>query len=354
MSHDGVDEKRLAVEHALANAFADVDNDLIGWTPLKNLATTIFPDHAQLRYWFNQFADYQNNGGSSSLPHEAPWFEKLRDELRIALNQRVNISDDLTRISAMNWKKNLWKNYDDYNRAIFIRPMLKQDGVMYHIWGIPGYGKTDFALLQIEEILKHDFTVITNIYSPVANLLRFGNIIPSKVETMPNFYRTVRMSDLIYKMILEIELGHHTLVALDEISAWMHKQDSGTKENIDFSRLIRLIRKFNGNVFFLEQIDEGLSAVINEMLRAKFYKEGQKKVHFMTRFEEKNYNLYLENVPRTKIPFKTGDFAGFIPDVNFKHMFNKIAIDDEGNKIPEIKRYLEDIFIKSKKLSRKK
>lgn len=349
-----MDERRLAVEHALANAFADVDNDFISWTPLKNLMTTVFPDHVTLRWWFDKFIEFQNNGGLTRQPNEAPWFEKLRDELRIALNQRVNISDDLTRISALNWKKNLWKNYSDYNPEIFIRPMLRQDGVMYHIWGIPGFGKTDFCLLQVEEILKHNFTVVTNIYSPVATLIRYGNQIPSKDEVLPNFFRTVRMSDLLYKMVTEIELGHHTAVALDEMSAWMHKQDSGSKENVDFSRLIRLIRKFNGNIFFLEQIDEGLSSVTNEMLRAKFFKEEQKKVHFMTRYEESNYNLYLNKVPPTKIPFKSGDFAGFIPDVDFKHMFKKIAIDDQGDKIPEIKKYLEDIFMKSKRLKKTK
>ena len=353
-SIDGVDDRHLAIENALSSAFADVDNDFIGWSTLKNLITTTFTDHIQVRFWFGKFKEFKNNGGDVLLPHEAPWFEDLRDEIRILLNQRVNMSDDLTRIAAMNYKKQLWQKYCDFNPELFIRPMLEQNGKMYHIWGIPGSGKTDFCMKNIEIFLDYDFTVITNIYSTDAQLIRFGKAIPSKDETIPNFFRTVRMSDLLYKMVLEIEEGRSTIVAIDEMSAHMHKQDSGTKSNIDFSRFIRFIRKFNGNILFMEQIDEGLASVTSEMLVAKFHKESRKKVHYMTRNQESNYNLHLENVPKTSLHFKTGDFAGFIHDVNFKDMFAKINIDDQGDKTKEIKKYLEKHIDKSSKPPSKK
>lgn len=352
---DGINEHRLAVENALASAFADVDNDFIGWSSLKNLMSTVFPDHAELRWWFKTFRDFQGNGNQNSLPFHAPWFEKLRDELRIMLNHRVNMSDDLTRISAMNWKKRLWQQYGDFNTKVFMKPMLRHNGIMYHIWGVPGSGKTDFALLQVEIALEMGFTVITNIDSLDARLIRFGREVPSKREPKKNFYKTVRMSDLLYKLVLETKLKHDVVIAWDEISAWMHKQDAASKSNIDFSRLIRLIRKFNANIFFLEQIDEGLSSVTNEMLAAKFHKESQKKVHYITRFEERNYNLYLESVPKTKLHFKTGDFAGFVNDIDFKHMFHKIAFQDQGDKLTEIQKYLEAVIAKSSaKKSKKK
>lgn len=337
---DGMDERRLAVENALSSAFADIDNDFINWSTLKNLMTTTFPDHVRVRHWFGRFKEHRNNGGGEALPCDAPWFEDLRDEIRINLNQRVNMSDDLTRIAAMNYKKHLWQKYNDFNPELFIRPMLEQNGKMYHIWGIPGSGKTDFCMRTVEIFLEYDFTVITNIYSRDAQLIRFGEEVPSEEETIPNFYRTVRMSDLLLKMVLEISKGRSTVVAMDEMSAHMHKQDSGTKTNIDFSRFLRFIRKFNGNILFMEQIDEGLASVTSEMLVAKFHKESRKKVHFMTRNQESNYNLFLESVPKTQLHFKTGDFAGFIHDINFKDMFAKINIDDQGDKGPEIERYL--------------
>ena len=352
-SIDGMDERRLAIENALSSAFADIDNDFIGWSALKNLMTTTFTDHVQVRFWFGKFKNFMNNGGENTLPSEAPWFEDLRDEIRILLNHRVNMSDDLTRIAAINYKKHLWQKYNDYNPELFIRPMLKQNGKMYHIWGIPGSGKTDFTMNLIEIFLEFDFTVITNIFSLNAQLIRFGKPVPSETETIPNFYRTVRMSDLLYKMVLEIKQGRSIVIGMDEMSAHMHKQDSGTRSNIDFSRFIRFIRKFNGNILFMEQIDEGLASVTSEMLVAKFHKEGLKKVHFMTRNQENSYNLYLESVPKTKLHFVTGDFAGFSHDINFKHMFDKINIDDQGNKIPEIEKYLQAHIAKSSKTPKK-
>lgn len=353
-SIDGMDERRLAIENALSSAFADVDNDFIGWSALKNLMTTTFTDHVQVRFWFGRFKEFKNNGGDNTLPAEAPWFDDLRDEIRILLNQRVNMSDDLTRIAAINYKKHLWLKYNDFNPELFIRPMLEQNGKMYHIWGIPGSGKTDFCMKNIEIFLDYDFTVITNIYSLDAQLIRFGKAVPSDKETILNFYRTVRMSDLLLKMVEEIERGRSTVVAIDEMSAHMHKQDSSSKSNIDFSRFIRFIRKFNGNILFMEQIDEGLANVTSEMLVAKFHKESRKKVHFMTRNQESNYNLYLESVPKTRLHFKTGDFAGFIHDVNFKEMFDKINIDDQGDKTSEIKDYLKAHIATSSKRPIKK
>ena len=357
-SIDGMDERRLAIENALSSAFADIDNDFIGWSALKNLMTTTFTDHVQVRFWFGKFRAFKNNGGDNTLPSEAPWFEDLRDEIRILLNQRVNMSDDLTRIAAINYKKHLWLKYNDFNPELFIRPMLEQNGKMYHIWGIPGSGKTDFCMKNVEIFLAYDFTVITNIYSLDAQLILFGKSVPSEQETIPNFFRTVRMSDLLFKMVSEMKLGRSIVIAIDEMSAHMHKQDSGTKSNIDFSRFIRFIRKFNGNILFMEQIDEGLASVTSEMLVAKFHKESRKKVHYMTRNQESNYNLYLESVPKTRLHFKTGDFAGFIHDINFKDMFEKINIDDQGDKTPEIEKYLGGIVMREKtsqsKMARKK
>ena len=340
-SIDGMDERRLAIENALSSAFADVDNDFIGWSALKNLMTTTFTDHVQVRFWFGKFKKFKNNGGENTLPSEAPWFEDLRDEIRILLNQRVNMSDDLTRIAAINYKKHLWQKYNDFNPELFIRPMLEQNGKMYHIWGIPGSGKTDFNLKLVEIFLDHDFTVITNIETTDAQLFRYGKLQPSEQDTIPNFYRTARMSDLLLIMIKEVVRGRSIVVAMDEMSAHMHKQDSGTKSNIDFSRFIRFIRKFNGNILFMEQIDEGLASVTNEMLVAKFHKESRKKVHFMTRNQESNYNLYLESVPKTRLHFKTGHITGFIHDVNFKRMFNYINIDEQGDQTEKMIAYLE-------------
>jgi DNA-binding phage protein len=350
---DGDSERRLAVENATASAFASIDNDFISWHNLKNLMTTVFPDQSHLRVWLSHFKIWKNvRGNESRLPMEYPKFEDIRDELRMALNDRINKSDDLTRISAMNYANRLWHQFDDFNPKIFIKPMAQQNGIMYHIWGVPGSGKTAFGFTIIDIALKENYYVICNMFSLQATLIRFGEEIKTdRKRIIPNFFRTVRMSDLIYKCILIIESGNRNIVVgWDEVSTFMHRQDAPTKSNIDISRFLRLIRKFNINIIFLEQIDEGLAATANEMLGAKIHKISRKKIHYMTRFLERNYNEFLESVPDSPISFKTGDFAGFINDVDFKDMFEKIAIEDEGDKLQEIKKYIVNIINKNKEV----
>jgi hypothetical protein len=349
----------LAAQTATANTFKDIENDLIGWDDLKDRMVTVFTDYAKLRVWMDKFSTFRNDNPDVQ-PNEYPQFDRLRDELRLFWNHRLNESDNLTRIAASNYKASLWDDFDDYNPRIFLKPILAHNGRMYHIWGIPGSGKTDFALKLIEFVLaenlegKKKFSVITNIYSPQATLVRFAKEVPSTHAKLDNFYRTVRMTDLIWKTIQEIRKGRNIIVAWDEVSSWAHKQDAATKGNKDLGRLCRLIRKFNGNIFFLEQIDEGLMGQVSEMLVAKFQKKSEKKLHFTTRYGDKNYNLFLKSVPRTNIKFESADFAGFIPDLDLKRMFDFIAIDDEGDKLDEIEKYIQSLFMEMIKPSVKR
>jgi len=345
---EGIDERRLAVENALASAFSDIENDFIAPSQLKNLMTTIFHDHAHLRVWMKKLNGYLANGGSNSLLSAWPDFERLRDELRIGLNARVNMSDDLTRIAAMNWKQKLYHQFDDFNPAIFIKPFMKHNGIMYHVWGLPGSGKTDAALSIVEILLKRDYVVITNIKSADASLVRFGNVV--KKGPMEGLYRTVRLTDMLLFCISMRREGRSVVMVWDEISTFFHRQDATTRASVDLTRLLKLVRKFNANVIFIEQIDEGLVTVAEKMLAAKIWKLSQKRLRYSTRWEDRNYNEYLESVPRTKIQFESGDFAGFRVDVELKDMFDAIALEDEGDKLTEIENYLQNVQIKTLKL----
>jgi len=349
----------LAAQSATATTFADVHNDLISWDDLKDRMVTVFTDDAMLRVQFDRIKKFRK---LSSLlqPNQYPQFSDLRDEIRLFWNKRLNQSDNLTRIAASNYKASLWDDFDDYNPRIFLKPILEHNGRMYHIWGIPGTGKTDFALKLVEFLLaenidgKKKYSIITNIYSDQAQLIRFGKNVETSSEKLQHFYRTVRMTDLVLKSINEIRKGRNVVVVWDEVSSWAHKQDAGTKGNKDLGRLCRLIRKFNGNILFLEQIDEGLMGQVAEMLVAKFEKKGVKKLHFTTRYGDKNYNKFLESVPRTKIHFESADFAGFIPDLDLKAMFDNIAIDDQGDKLNEIENFIFKIFAEYMKPKNKK
>ena len=349
----------LAVQSATATTFADVHNDLISWDDLKDRMVTVFTDDSMLRVQFKAISDFRENN-LKLQPNQYPNFNQLRDEIRLFWNKRLNQSDHLTRIAASNYKASLWDDFDDYNPRIFLKPILEHNGRMYHIWGIPGTGKTDFALKLVEFVLaenldgKKKYSVITNIFSTQAQLIRFAKEVPSKTPVIENFYRTHRMTDLVLKAIDELRKGRNIVIVWDEVSSWAHKQDAATKGNKDLGRLCRLIRKFNGNIFFLEQIDEGLMGQVAEMLVAKFEKKGIKRLHFTTRYGDKNYNKFLESVPRTSLNFKTADFAGFKPDLDLKAMFDQIAIDDKGDKLDEIEAFIHRIFLDYIKPSNKK
>jgi len=85
------------------------------------------------------------------------------------------------------------------------------------------------------------------------------------------------------------------------------------------------------------------------MLAAEIEKLSKKRAHFNTRYLDRNYNEWIESVPRTTLKFLTKDIAGFVQDVNFTDLFNKVAVEEESEaKLHEIKQYLETIVIKNK------
>lgn len=342
---DDQDKRRLAVQKGVASSFNDAFNEFITWDGLKRRIVVTLPDHSKTREWLKKFTKFRKLNPNST-PKEFDEYNILIDEILVGINERVNRSDDLTRIAAMNFDENLYEHYEDVNPRIFLKPLLLHNGRLVHIWGNPGSGKTDYCLKLIENAIKEDFTILTNILIKRARIIKYGEII--EVENpIDNLYRSIRLSDLLYQMIIFREQRKNLIVAWDEVSLFYHKQEAPTKKNIDLGKLLRLIRKFNANVFFLEQIDEGLTSVVNEMMCAKFEKEGRKRLHYTTRVLDRNYNLFLESIPPTTIKFDTYDFAGFDMDVNLSEMFSKINIEGE-NKTEEIKKYLWNIIKKNK------
>ncbi len=342
--------RRLAVEDSIAAAFRHIHNDFISWHHLENLIVTTLPDHAKVRVWLTDITDWREDGNSEKLPLDFPKYKTLKNEIMIGLNERVNLCDPLTKIAAINYESKLWRQFGDLNPQIFLKMIIEYNGRLIQISGNPGSGKTDFALLLAEYALKENFVVITNILSSEALLIRFGEEVEGKEGQVfrDDFYRTVRMSDLLYQCIRHIRDNRNVIIVWDEVSTFYNRSEAMKRENIDIGKLLRLIRKFNANIFFLEQITDNLATVAREMLVAKFVKETRKRVHFMTLPGEGHYNEYLQSVPKAKIKFKTGDFAGFMNDVDFGDMFNKIAIE-EVEKLDKIEEYILKIINKNRK-----
>ena len=341
--------RRLAVEDSIAAAFRHIHNDLISWHHLENLIVTTLPDHAKVRVWLTDITKWRDDGNSEKLPFEFPKYKLLKNEIMIGLNERVNLCDPLTKIAAINYESKLWRQFGDLNPQIFLKKIIEYNGRLIQISGNPGSGKTDFALLLTEFALKENFVVITNILSSEALLIRFGEEVEKEGNVYrDNFYRTVRMSDLLYQCIRHIRDDRNVIIVWDEVSTFYNRSEAMKRENVDIGKLLRLIRKFNANILFLEQITDNLATIAREMLVAKFVKETRKRVHFMTLPGEGHYNEYLTSVPKARIHFKTGDFAGFMNDVDFGDMFNKIAIE-EVEKLDVIEEYILKIINKNSK-----
>jgi hypothetical protein len=338
--------KRLAVEDSIASAFRDIHNEFISWENLENLLVTVLPDHIKVRFWLGEFSKWKFNGNKTKLPREFPQFNELRCEILTGLNERVNNCDPLTKIACINYADRLWRSFDDVNPKIFLKQFIEHNGRMAQISGNPGTGKTDLGMLLTGFALQEGFVVITNIKSSQATLIRMGELLVPK-NSIPNFYRTVRMSDFLYQCIQHRKAGRNVITVWDEVSTFYNRQEAIYKKNIDMGKFIRLIRKFNCNVFFIEQVDQQLSSLVNEMLVCKFQKETRKRLHFMTIAGDKQYNEYLDWVPKATMEFDTGDFAGFVNDIDFSDLFNKIAVE-ETEKLDEIEQYLMKIIDNNK------
>lgn len=339
---------RLAVQRAMVSAFSDVNNKFLDWATLKMRMTTIIPDPAVLESWFLEIREWKKDLESDSdLPiFKFPKYEFLKDDLLINLNAKLADCDSLTKIACMNWEDSAMHQWDDFNPDVFIKPLLQGNGRLISINGVMDSGKTDLSLTLAYYLLNKNFAVITNIDCERAILYKYGmEATDSKI--INNFYHCIFMSDLLWLAIKLMEDGKNIVMIFDESGIFYPKKGAMTKSNQEVEKFIRLIRKFNLNIIFIEQRENGLPPTAEEMLASEFQKLSQKRVHYTTRYLERNYNEWIESVPscRPMIEFKTKDVAGFRVDVNFTELFDRVVIEDNAvDKIKEIKEFLSVII----------
>ena len=336
--NDNSELRRLAVESALAATFKAVNNPFISWSELKQLLVVTMPDHVRPEWWFDEIRKYRS-GGENLSPITFPDMEILRDEILVGVCERVNLTDPLTIIAAMNYGSQIFFDFADYNSKVFIKPFLKHNGILVQCSGLMGSGKTDFALRISEMLLGNGFVVITNIRCPGAARIVKGEYTPGIID---NLYMVTRMTDLLLQLIEMRRDGKNVVIVFDETSIFYNRQSANTRENIAIGVFLRLIRKFAGSCIFIEQLEHGLASIANNLTVSRFHKISQKKLQYSTSTLESNYNLFLKNTPKTNIEFDTLDLAGFSLDINFKKMLERIDIDAES-KMDDIKRYIENL-----------
>lgn len=300
----------LAIMSGVANTYKMLRNPFLEVDGAIELMSALSWDPELTREWIPRLRRLDGE-----LFEHPDVMQTWKDEMYVAMTARLNTLDDLSRAACLNYASESWMAWADVNPEVFLRPFMKGSGVLGHISGVMDSGKTDIGCTLVDEALLRGVTIVTNI--------SFQGDLP------PNLIKCLTLSSLLLEMIDARLDGRVVIVVFDEVSQFFSRREAGRSDNIQIEKLLRLIRKFNTSIIFIEQIKGGLSSVALELLSVRLHKVGKKRVMFSTRNMEKNYNLLLDSVPRTKLPFKTLSMGGFRVDIDLGELFREVLIEDE-------------------------
>lgn len=303
--------KGFQIISAVANTYRLLRNPFLRTEDAIELMSALHWDPEAVGAWLNEVID--NLDGELYENERAHW--AWRKEMYKAINARINTLDDTSRAASLNYAASTWLAWNDMNPSLFLRPFKMSSGTLVHVSGTMGSGKTDLACTLGDYALQEGYTVITNI--------AFTGDLPD------GLVRCTKLSDLMLQMI-DARLEERDVVVLfDEVSQFFSRREAGRGQNIQLEKMLRLTRKFRSSIVFIEQIKGGLPSVAMELLSARFHKTAKKKVQYATRNMEKNYNLLLDGVPRTKLKFKTLHLGGFRADIDLGELFRETLIEEE-------------------------
>lgn len=185
---------------------------------------------------------------------------------------------------------------------------VEKGGKFILISGNMGSGKTHLASLLAYDIVENkQLKILSNI-----NFLDNDKII--KVYTT---------SELLMEG-LKCSIGGIKWVAvLDESGVWQHTQDHGTKKNIEWDKLYRLVRKFDGSMIFIDQRSLGFTRTIKEFASVHLQKYSKNTVKIDLMDIKLKGQYYLRSVPDTPFKFDTNDIAYFRHDINMDQVLSK-------------------------------
>ena len=242
------------------------------------------------------------------------------NDMSVDFNMRVNSIGDIGRMAVYNDDELLYQPFYDFNPQSLIYPFVHQkEGILASISGVMGSGKTDFGLFLAEILLrcpKVRFFILTNI----------------PIQETDRINVRHKMSDLLERMIeMSYNRSMHTVVIMDETSQFFSRREPGKKRNIMLEKFLRLIRKFNASIIFIDQLKDGLPTAALQMRTAKYHKTGLTKVHFSSSMGKRNYNNYLSKIPPTKLKFDTYHKGGFVYDIPLDTLFDEVLLEtDQG------------------------
>jgi hypothetical protein len=243
--------------------------------------------------------------------------EDFVDHMRVEFNARINSISDLGRMAVFNLDRHLYIPFYDFNPQSLIFAFRKRkEGLLATVSGSMGLGKTDFTCLIIEELLAcptPEFNIITNI--------KFDQETMDAHEGRLLFRRDMRG---LLRALCETVLGdsiRHSVVPLDETSMFFSRREPGKKDNILQEKFIRLIRKYNASLLYIDQLKDGLPGAALELRTIVYHKTDLRKVHYSSYTGGRKYNHYLRDVPQTTLGFITKDIGSFSMNVPLEKLF---------------------------------
>lgn len=244
------------------------------------------------------------------------------DEMIVDFNMRVNSINDLGRMAVFNDEELLYQPFYDFNPDSLIYAFhIQKEGIIASVSGVMGSGKTDFSLFLVELLLQSKtlFHIVTNIWLSENTLNENSDL----------FYKD-NMIDLLLQLCECAEMDGHTVVAMDETSLFFSRREPGKKSNIQFEKFLRLIRKYNCSIIFIEQVKDGLPGVALDLRTVVYHKTGKKKLFYSTISGQRNYNNYLSSIPRTILEFDTKHMGSFDLNIDLEALYEHV----KGKKNP--------------------
>lgn len=240
----------------------------------------------------------------------------------IDFNARVNSISDIGRMAVFADDDFIYFPFHDFNPSSLVYAFLHhREGILATVSGTMGAGKTDFTLFVAEQLLKAEkvtFHVVTNIWLTAETL-----------EEHPTLHYRSDMRGLLLQLCDCVEMAGQAVLAMDETALFFSRREPGKKENIQFEKFIRLIRKYNASMLLIDQMREGLPGAALDLRTVIYHKEGKKRLHYSSAMGERRYNRYLSGIPRTALGFDTKHMGYFDFNVDLEKLYDFIKGRDD-------------------------
>lgn len=179
-----------------------------------------------------------------------------------------------------------------------------QSGVITLITGNLGSGKTDFAMTLADIARQRGYTILTNV------------IMLHEV----NGVKTVtKASELLSELAQEKDY----VTVLDEAILFANSKEILNKDNKRLMKLLMMIRKLGSSIIFINQRDMETAKTIRQLTTYEFRKRSKKEILVFGPWGPSE--LYIYNIPRTRLPFDTRSIAYFEMDVDIEGLFSELA-----------------------------